>query len=73
MDTAERVETLYLAALARKPTPKELSRMVRYVESGGSSDDKATATSADKDKRYNQALADVFWVLLNSGEFFLNH
>ncbi len=69
MDTAERIETIYLATLSRQPTPRELSRMVRYVENGGSADDPA----ADKEKNYNRALADVFWVLLNSGEFFLNH
>jgi hypothetical protein len=69
MDTAERIETLYLATLTRKPTARELSRMAAYVEGGGSSGD----TTADKQKQYNQALADVFWVLLNSGEFFLNH
>jgi hypothetical protein len=73
MDTAERVETLYLATLTRKPTPRELSRMVRYVENGGSAGDKPAGTDAEKQKRYNNALADVFWVLLNSGEFFLNH
>ncbi len=73
MDTAERIETLYLAALSRKPTPRELSRMTHYVESGGSVGDPSSATPADRQKQYNQALADVFWVLLNSGEFFLNH
>jgi hypothetical protein len=71
MDTAQRIETLYLAALTRKPTAKELDRLVRYVESGGPAED-GTAP-ADKEKRYNLALADVFWTLLNSGEFFLNH
>jgi hypothetical protein len=73
MDTPERVETLYLAVLARKPTPRELARMVKFVEDGGSADGNTAATSADKDKQYSQALADVFWILLNSGEFFLNH
>ncbi|HEY7153356.1 MAG TPA: DUF1549 and DUF1553 domain-containing protein [Gemmataceae bacterium] len=73
MDTTERVETLYLVTLARKPTPQELSRTVAYVESGGSAGDAPEPASADKDKHYKQALADVFWVLLNSGEFFLNH
>jgi hypothetical protein len=73
MDTAERIETLYLAALSRNPTPRELSKMTRYVENGGSSGETSTVTSTDKQKQYNQALADVFWVLLNSGEFFLNH
>jgi hypothetical protein len=66
MDTAERIEILYLATLSRKPTPRELSRMVRYVEDGGSAELQTATTKA-------QALADVFWTLLNSGEFFLNH
>jgi hypothetical protein len=69
MDTVERVETICLAVLSRKPTPRELSNLVQYIEKGGSSGD----TSTDKDKNYHRALADVFWVLLNSGEFFLNH
>jgi hypothetical protein len=73
MDTAERIETLYLAALTRKPTPQELSRLVRYVEGGGSAGGEPARTEAEKQKRYNHALADVFWILLNSGEFFLNH
>jgi hypothetical protein len=74
MDTKARVEALYLAALSRKPKAKELDRLVRYVESGGAAADEAPAASdAEKETRYNNALADVFWVLLNSGEFFLNH
>jgi hypothetical protein len=61
LSTEERIETLFLATLSRKPKPKELSRLVRHVESGGVDDNP------------NQALADVFWVLLNSGEFMVNH
>jgi hypothetical protein len=60
-DTAGKVEVLYLAALSRKPGPQELERMVKYVESGGPSGDR------------KKALTDVFWVLLNSSEFVLNH
>jgi hypothetical protein len=67
MDTKARVKALYLAALTRQPKPKELDRLVKYVESGGAE------TDGDMDTRYNKALADVFWALLNSGEFFLNH
>jgi hypothetical protein len=59
--TARRVETLFLVVLSRKPTPAESKRFVAYVERGG-----ATA-----DQR--RALADVFWALLNSAEFRLNH
>ncbi len=71
LDTAGRLEVLYLATLSRKPTTREVARMTKYVEGGGSAGPAATA--GEKEKRYNQSLADVFWVLLNSGEFFLNH
>ncbi len=72
MDTSERLETLYLATLSRKPKAKELVRLTKYVEKGGSTEAKVNS-SEERQKRYNQALADVFWALLNSGEFFLNH
>lgn len=61
MNTEQRVETLFLAALSRMPTPKERSRFVAYVDSGGRSGDS------------RQALGDVMWALLNSTEFILNH
>ena len=47
--------------LARKPTAAEVGRLAGYVESGG----------PGKDRR--AALADVFWALLNSTEFAVNH
>ena len=62
LDTAGRVETLYLAALSRKPRPEELARVQRYLGRAGTGKDKA-----------GMALADVFWALLNSSEFILNH
>lgn len=61
LDTKARVQTLYLAALAREPDAHELTHMVRYVESGGTKNDPKTA------------IGDVFWALLNSSEFILNH
>jgi hypothetical protein len=61
LDTAGKVEALFLASLSRKPKPDEMRRMVKYVNDGG----------AAKDKK--KALADVFWALLNSPEFILNH
>jgi hypothetical protein len=61
LDTEEKIEALYLAALSRKPSEKELSRLKAYVESGGPA------------KNSDLALADVFWALLNSSEFLLNH
>jgi hypothetical protein len=59
-DTAERIETLYLAALTRLPRPDERERLVKYV-----------TDNTEEGRR--RALADVFWALLNSGEFILNH
>jgi hypothetical protein len=60
MTTAERLEALYLAALTRKPRPEELAALSAYVESGGPHQDP------------KRALADVYWALLNSGEFLLS-
>jgi hypothetical protein len=62
MDTsAKKVETLYLAALSRKPTTSESDRFAEYIQKGGPEHDS------------KKALSDVFWALLNSAEFFLNH
>jgi hypothetical protein len=66
--TASRIETLYLATLSRKPTAKEADRMRTYIESGG-----AAKTDQPTAEQKNAALADVLWVLLNSGEFIVNH
>jgi hypothetical protein len=60
-DNAKRIEILYLNTLGRKPCAEETARLVRYVDSGGASGN------------YKKALADVFWALLNSSEFMLNH
>jgi hypothetical protein len=62
LDTAGRIEALCLATFSRKPKPKEMARLLRYVEEAGGRESERQA-----------ALADVFWALLNSGEFFLNH
>jgi Protein of unknown function (DUF1553)/Protein of unknown function (DUF1549) len=59
--TARKVESLYLVVLSRKPRAEEAERFVQYVEMGGPANDPKTA------------LADVFWVLLNTPEFILNH
>jgi hypothetical protein len=69
LTTGQRVEALYLATLARQPSSKELERSVRFV-------DEATKGIADAEARraaYNDAVADVFWALLNTSEFSLNH
>ncbi len=39
LDTRGKVEALFLAALGRKPTEKELVSFVKHVESGGSHKD----------------------------------
>ena len=61
LDTEGKLNALFLATLSRKMKPNEAARLVRYVDGGG--------PSKDGDK----ALADVFWTLLNSSEFILNH
>ncbi len=71
LTAAERVETLYLAALSRRPEPKELDRAVLFVK-------EAVRNARGKDAAARraatgEALSDVFWVLLNSPEFLLNH
>jgi hypothetical protein len=55
------VEELYLNVLVRPPTPAERARLVQYIRSGGPHGDT------------RRAVADVYWVLLNSSEFVLNH
>jgi len=59
--TPRKLEALYLAALGRPPRPAERDRLAAYVEGGG----------PRKDPKH--ALADVFWALLNSSEFGVNH
>jgi hypothetical protein len=58
LDTPGRVEALYLATLTRRPTAAERVLVVRYIDQR---DDRA------------QALADVFWALLNGPEFPVSH
>jgi hypothetical protein len=59
--TARKLESLYLVVLSRKPHPAETERFLEYIDAGGPAGDP------------KQALADMFWVLLNSPEFLLNH
>jgi hypothetical protein len=71
VNNAQRVEALYLAALSRKPTAKERDRAVQFLQ-------EAVAEAKPKDQAARRAatsnaLADLFWVLLNSPEFVLNH
>ena len=56
---ADAIETLYLAALARKPSAKELAVASGVVAARGGD--------------VPGALQDVWWAVLNSNEFILNH
>jgi hypothetical protein len=60
MSLAQRVEALYLTTLSRTPSARESARLERYVRQAG----------ADREA---ERLADVFWMLLNTAEFRLNH
>jgi hypothetical protein len=60
LDTNGRIEMLYLTALSRKPDDREIQQLSDYV---------AATSSSNK----SAALADVFWSVLNSAEFVLNH
>ena len=59
--TARKIDSLYLLVLSRKPRAEEKERLVKYVDDGGPTRDS------------KKALTDIFWVLLNSSEFILNH
>ncbi|NCA10851.1 hypothetical protein EBR56_03430 [bacterium] len=56
---AAKIDTLYLAALARKPVAKEV----------------AAANKLMQDRKGDPvgALQDVWWAVLNSNEFIINH
>jgi len=54
----EAVEELFLTALARRPTAKELSDTLKIVGQSPSRD---------------EGLQDVLWALINSKEFMFNH
>ncbi len=55
-----RIEVLYLTALARRPGPTELQALnTAYTKAGG--------------RDPVRGLQDVFWAILNSNEFILNH
>ena len=59
MSNAHRIDTLYAAALARKPTRKEIKLANQLMVAR-----KGDAISA---------LQDIWWAVLNSNEFILNH
>jgi Protein of unknown function (DUF1553) len=84
LDTAGRIEMLYLSTLSRRPSTEESRRLVHYVERGGAHAaskpklgnvfQQMITTDKSKSKSDQEmALGDVFWALLNSSEFLTNH
>ncbi|MEZ6032853.1 MAG: DUF1549 and DUF1553 domain-containing protein [Planctomycetaceae bacterium] len=61
MTLEEKLNTLFVAALSRSPTDSERVAFEKFLADGGT------------DGNPQKALADVFWALLNSSEFLLNH
>ena len=61
LNSGEKVDALFLAALSRLPREAERQRFCDYVDKGAA------------DGKQKQALSDVFWALLNSSEFLFNH
>jgi hypothetical protein len=60
LDLGQRIEALYLATLSRKPETAERERLERHIR-------------RVSPNREAERLADVFWMLLNSAEFRMNH
>jgi hypothetical protein len=58
--TAMKIEAMYVATLSRPPGSAEQARLRAYI----------AAASPDRE---NERLADIFWMLLNSVEFRVNH
>ncbi len=74
-DNSRRIETLFLATLNRRPRPDELERFVAYVDSSTAEEPPGKRQPGEKQRfeKRDKALSDVFWTLLNSSEFSLNH
>lgn len=61
LTVSAKIEAFYLCTLSRFPTDSEIKRLTEYVSSAKTEDDKTHAYS------------NLFWALLNSSEFLLNH
>lgn len=60
LDDAAKIETLFLAAYSRKPTATEREKFLSLL-------------LRENEANRKTQLADIFWSLLNSQEFLLNH
>ena len=61
MTNDEKIDTLFVAAFSRRPTDSERATFSKFIADGGTTGDAKSA------------MADVFWAMLNSSEFLLNH
>ncbi len=61
LNESEKIDALCLTTLNRYPSDAERQRFLAHVSSAQAAGDR------------NQAYADLFWALLNSSEFLLNH
>lgn len=61
MSDQEKLETLFLAAFSRRPTAEELQQCQQILGAAMTSEQRTAACG------------DIFWALLNSSEFLLNH
>jgi hypothetical protein len=59
--TEKKLNSMFYLTLSRRARPDEVQRLVPYLESGGFS------------HNVERAYEDVYWALLNSPEFLLNH
>jgi hypothetical protein len=64
--TAEKLEEAYLRAFCRKPSEKETAVAAAHLE-------KAAASPVEPGEKIKLAWEDIFWALITSGEFLLNH
>ncbi len=60
-----RIEAIYLATLSRMPTERELEKADSFIG--------RAAAATDAQQTRTEAIADVFWALINSTEFAFNH
>ena len=63
------LDRLFLAALTRKPTDAERTRLLKILAdaAAGASDPKAAALAR------RQAIEDLYWAVLTGKEFLFNH
>ena len=69
----EKITKLYLAALSRPPTSKELASVRKLLRSGGAAPGRKSARDTRQLAANTQAYQDIYWAFLNSSEFILNH